>query len=450
MILKTTSKKIMELIREKNFSELKNELMQMNVVNISELIQEFPSVEALMIYRLLPKEKAVDVFYYLDKGYQQKIIEKITDSETQHILRESQFDDMVDLVEEMPASVVKKIIKNTSREKRGLINKFLNYPDFSAGTIMTLEYVGLNQNWTVKESLDHIKKVSENVESIYTAYILSPHRKLKGIISLRKLLMSDESEKVKNVMVKTDLITARTYEDQEDVAKKMSKYDFNIIPVLDKEDRMIGVITIDDIIDVIKEENTEDFEKMAAIEPLAEGYLEAKTWTLARKRIMWLIILMVSATFTEIVIRDAESVLSSVAILASFIPMLMDTGGNSGSQAATLVIRGLAIDEIQLKDVLKVLLKEFKVSLIVAFALSLMNFLRIYFISQVGFTIAFVVGVTLFFTVVIAKMIGAMLPMAAQKLKLDPAIMAAPLITTIVDTTSLILYFTFAKTFLNL
>jgi magnesium transporter len=213
---------------------------------------------------------------------------------------------------------------------------------------------------------------------------------------------------------------------------------------------MIGVITIDDIIDVIKEENTEDFEKMAAIEPLAEGYLEAKTWTLARKRIMWLIILMVSATFTEIVIRDAESVLSSVAILASFIPMLMDTGGNSGSQAATLVIRGLAIDEIQLKDVLKVLLKEFKVSLIVAFALSLMNFLRIYFISQVGFTIAFVVGVTLFFTVVIAKMIGAMLPMAAQKLKLDPAIMAAPLITTIVDTTSLILYFTFAKTFLNL
>jgi magnesium transporter len=369
VILKTTSKKIMELIREKDFSELKNELMQMNVVNISELIQEFPSVEALMIYRLLPKEKAVDVFYYLDKGYQQKIIEKITDSETQHILRESQFDDMVDLVEEMPASVVKKIIKNTSREKRGLINKFLNYPDFSAGTIMTLEYVGLNQNWTVKESLDHIKKVSENVESIYTAYILSPHRKLKGIISLRKLLMSDESEKVKNVMVKTDLITARTYEDQEDVAKKMSKYDFNIIPVLDKEDRMIGVITIDDIIDVIKEENTEDFEKMAAIEPLAEGYLEAKTWTLARKRIMWLIILMVSATFTEIVIRDAESVLSSVAILASFIPMLMDTGGNSGSQAATLVIRGLAIDEIQLKDVLKVLLKEFKVSLIVAIAL---------------------------------------------------------------------------------
>ncbi|MDN5342624.1 MAG: magnesium transporter [Oceanotoga sp.] len=442
--------KIMNFISEKNFSDLKAILKDMNIVHISDLIEELPTVEALIVFRLLSKDIAVDVFYYLDKDYQQKIIEKITDEETQYLLKESHFDDMVDLIEEMPAAVVKKVIKNTDENRRNMINKFLNYPDFSAGSIMTLEYVSLKEGMTVEHSIEHIKKVAKDVETIYTAYVLNSYRKLVGIISLRNLLIADEKEFVKNIMTETDIISCKTLDDQEDIARKFRKYDLNTIPVVDNEGLMTGVITVDDIIDVIEEENTEDFEKMAAIEPLNDDYLNTKTFTLARKRITWLIILMVSASLTELVIGRSKEVLESVAILASFIPMLMDTGGNSGSQASTLIIRGLALDEIKFQDIFKVIFKEFKVSLIVASALSFLNFLRIYFISGVDIRIAFLVGITLFLTVVISKIIGAILPMFAQKLKLDPAIMAAPLITTIVDTTALLVYFGFAKLILNI
>ncbi|MDO7975949.1 magnesium transporter [Oceanotoga sp. DSM 15011] len=442
--------KIMNFISEKNFSDLKGILKDMNIVHISDLIEELPTVEALIVFRLLSKDIAVDVFYYLDKDYQQKIIEKITDEETQYLLKESHFDDMVDLIEEMPAAVVKKVIKNTDENRRNMINKFLNYPDFSAGSIMTLEYVSLKEGMTVEHSIEHIKKVAKDVETIYTAYVLNSYRKLVGIISLRNLLIADEKEFVKNIMTETDIISCKTLDDQEDIARKFRKYDLNTIPVVDNEGLMTGVITVDDIIDVIEEENTEDFEKMAAIEPLNDDYLNTKTFTLARKRITWLIILMVSASLTELVIGRSKEVLESVAILASFIPMLMDTGGNSGSQASTLIIRGLALDEIKFQDIFKVIFKEFKVSLIVASALSFLNFLRIYFISGVDIRIAFLVGITLFLTVVISKIIGAILPMFAQKLKLDPAIMAAPLITTIVDTTALLVYFGFAKLILNI
>lgn len=441
--------RVMELMQEKRFGDARREVMNLNVVDIAEIIEEFDKNQALILFRMLPKDTAVEVFAYLSNEQQLAIIDAITDREIKHIMDELYFDDMIDFLEEMPASVVKKILKNTKEEERILINQFLNYPENSAGSLMTIEYVGLKKEMTLREALDYIKRIALDKETVYTCYVTDANRKLEGIISLRKLVTHDEDKTV-GEMMNTDVIYVHTHDDQETIVHLFKKYDLMAIPVVDKEERLTGIITIDDIVDVIEQENTEDFHRMAAMAPSEEEYLETPVFTLARHRITWLLILMISATFTGNIIRRFEDVLSSVVVLAAFIPMLMDTGGNAGSQSSTLVIRGLALGDIKLTDILKVLWKELRVSSIVGIVMAVINFLRIYYFEKLSMQIAITVSVTMFVTVVLAKLVGGALPIAARRMKLDPAIMASPLITTIVDAVALIVYFSMAAWILGL
>ncbi|AOT71686.1 magnesium transporter [Geosporobacter ferrireducens] len=441
--------RIMELMQEKRFSDARRNVMDLNVVDIAEILEELDRNQAIILFRMLPKDTAVEVFAYLSNEQQLAIIDAITDREIKHIMDELYFDDMIDFLEEMPASIVKKILKNTKEEERILINQFLNYPENSAGSLMTIEYVGLKKEMTLREALDYIKRIALDKETVYTCYVTDANRKLEGIISLRKLVTNNEDKTV-GEMMNTDVIYAHTHDDQETIVHLFKKYDLMAIPVVDKEERLTGIITIDDIVDVIEQENTEDFQRMAAMAPSEEEYLETSVFTLAKHRITWLLILMISATFTGNIIRRFEDVLSSVVVLAAFIPMLMDTGGNAGSQSSTLVIRGLALGDIKLEDTLKVLWKELRVSTIVGIALAVINFLRIYYIEKVGMQIAVTVCVTMFVTVVLAKLVGGSLPIAARRMKLDPAIMASPLITTIVDAVALIVYFSMAAWILGI
>ena len=345
--------------------------------------------------------------------------------------------------------MVKKILKNTKEEERDLINQFLNYPENSAGSLMTIEYVALKKDMTVKKALERIKKTGIEKETIYTCYVIDDNRKLEGILSLRKLVTSPDEEIIEDIM-KQNLIYVNTHDDQEKVAHLFKKYGLIAIPVLDKEERLTGIITIDDAVDVIEQENTEDFHKMAAMEPSEMEYLDTSFLRLAKHRITWLLILMVSATFTGRIIQRYEEVLQSVVILAAFIPMLMDTGGNAGAQSSTLVIRGLALGEIRAKDILKVIMKELAVSSVVGIVLAGFNFIRIYYFEGTEFKIALTVAITLFLTVVLAKIVGGILPIIAKKLKVDPAIMASPLITTIVDAVALVVYFSLATWLLGI
>ncbi|MBU3209549.1 magnesium transporter [Clostridium algidicarnis] len=434
-------KERIEILREK-FTE-------MNVVDIAQIFEEIPEEKKLIIFRILPKDIAAEVFSYMSQKEQQFIIESITDKEVQSLLEDLYLDDTVDFVEELPANVVKKVLRNTDEETRKRINFFLNYPENSAGSIMTIEYVDLKKNMTVKEAISRIKKIGIDRETIDTCYVTSKGRKLEGVVLLRQIILSDENEIIENIMDK-DVKYVNTHDDQETVALLFKKYDLLAMPVTDNEDRLVGIITIDDILDIIEEETTEDFYKMAAMEPSEEDYLDTSVFSLAKHRIVWLLVLMISATFTGSIIRKYEDVLQAVVILTAFIPMLMDTGGNAGSQSSTLVIRGLALGDIKLKDWPKVLFKEFRVSLIVGSTLAVVNFLRIYFLEKVDFYVALTVCSTLFFTVVIAKAVGGLLPIIAKKLKVDPAIMASPLITTIVDALVLILYFATATMLLGI
>ncbi|WP_029452426.1 magnesium transporter [Clostridium algidicarnis] len=434
-------KERIEILREK-FTE-------MNVVDIAQIFEEIPEEKKLIIFRILPKDIAAEVFSYISQKEQQFIIESITDKEVQSLVEDLYLDDTVDFVEELPANVVKKVLRNTDDETRKRINFFLNYPENSAGSIMTIEYVDLKKNMTVKEAISRIKKIGIDRETIDTCYVTSKGRKLEGVVLLRQIILSDENEIIENIMDK-DVKYVNTHDDQETVALLFKKYDLLAMPVTDNEDRLVGIITIDDILDIIEEETTEDFYKMAAMEPSEEDYLDTSVFSLAKHRIVWLLVLMISATFTGSIIRKYEDILQAVVILTAFIPMLMDTGGNAGSQSSTLVIRGLALGDIKLKDWPKVLFKEFRVSLIVGSTLAVVNFLRIYFLEKVDFYVALTVCSTLFFTVVIAKAVGGLLPIIAKKLKVDPAIMASPLITTIVDALVLILYFATATMLLGI
>lgn len=440
---------IINLIQEKKLNDVRSMVKDWNVVDIAELLEEVDRNHAIILFRLLPKDRAVEVFAYLSNEQQLAIIDGITDREIKHIMDELYFDDMIDFLEEMPASIVKKILKSAKEEERILINQFLNYPENSAGSLMTIEYVGLKKEMTLKEALADIKRIALDKETVYTCYVTDANRKLEGIISLRKLVTNDETKTVEEMM-STDVIYVHTHDDQETIAHLFKKYDLMAIPVVDKEDRLTGIITIDDIMDVIEKENTEDFHKMAAMEPFEEEYLETSVLSLAKHRITWLLVLMISATFTGNIIRRFEDVLASVVVLAAYIPMLMDTGGNAGSQSSTLVIRGMALGDIQLGDTLKVLWKELRVSTLVGVALAAVNFLRIYYIDKVGFEVSITVCVTLFVTVILAKLVGGTLPIAARKLKLDPAIMASPLITTIVDAVALIVFFSMAAWILGI
>ncbi|WP_416198871.1 MAG: magnesium transporter [Sporanaerobacter sp.] len=442
-------RKIKMLLEQKKYRELREELIKMNPIDIEEILEEVDITVALMLFRMLPKDIAVDVFSYFPVDKQKEIVSCITDKELKYIIDELYFDDMIDLLEEMPANVVKKILLNSNQEERKRINQFLNYPQDSAGSLMTIEYVDLKKEMTVGEALAHIKETGLSKETVYTCYVTDSNRKLEGIVSLRKLVVSEENEIIKNIMNR-DVIYVNTHDDQETVAALFRKYGFLALPVVDKENRLTGIITVDDIMDVIDKENTEDFQKMAAMSPSEDEYLDTGVFNLAKHRILWLLFLMISATFTQRIITKFEDVLQSTVLLASFIPMLMDTGGNAGSQSSTLVIRGIALGEVHPKDIGKVIWKEFRISIIVGVTLALVNFLRIYYIEKVGFNIAITVSITLFFTVVASKVIGGILPIAAKKLKIDPAIMASPLITTIVDALSLTVYFTVASLILHI
>lgn len=438
-----------QYLKDKKYRELRSEFIEMKVVDIAEILEEIDIITALMIFRMLPKDLAVEVFSYFSGDKQKEIVGNISDIELQHIVDEMYFDDMIDLLEEMPANVVKKILLNSSSEERKLINQFLNYPQDSAGSLMTIEYVDLKKKMTVKEALEHIKNTGLTKETIYSCYVTNKNRKLEGIVSLRKLVVGEEDEVISDIM-EEDVISVNTHDDQETVASVFRRYGFIALPVVDMENRLTGIITVDDIMDVIDKESTEDFQKMAAMSPSEEKYIDANVFSLAKHRIIWLLFLMISATFTGGIIKKYETVLESTVLLAAFIPMLMDTGGNAGSQSSTLVIRGLALGEIELKDAGKVMWKEFRISIIVGIVLAIVNFARIYYLEKVDFFIALTVSITLFVTVVVSKVIGGLLPIVAKKIKIDPAIMAGPLITTIVDALSLTVYFAIASWVLNI
>ena len=442
-------RRLKELIQQKRYVTLKKELEELNQVDIAELLEELDVHTALLIFRMLSKDLAVEVFAHFSVEHQRNIIAKVTDKELKDIVEELFFDDMIDIIEEMPANIVKKILKHAKEEERSLINQFLKYPPESAGSIMTIEYVDLKKHMTVGDALRHIKRTGLDKETVYTCYVTDKNRKLEGIVSLRKLVISDEDKSIEEIM-NEDVIYVTTHDDQETVANVFKRYGFLALPVVDKEERLTGIITVDDIMDVIDQEATEDFQKMAAMAPSEERYLDTSILNLAKHRIVWLLVLMISATFTGRIIRKYEDVLQSIVVLTAFIPMLMDTGGNSGSQSSTLIIRGLALGEIELKDAGRVLWKEFRISTIVGLILAIVNFFRIYLFDTVGPMVALTVSFTLFLTVIIAKVVGSLLPIAAKRLDIDPAIMAGPLITTVVDALSLILYFKIASWILGI
>ncbi|MBP7279673.1 MAG: magnesium transporter [Sedimentibacter sp.] len=439
--------RVLELIEQKNYIELKKELSDMNEVDISEIFEELEQHTSLLVFRILPKDIAVEVFAHFSAEKQAEIINAVSDKELKFILNELFFDDMIDLIEEMPANIVSKILANSTHEERVLINQFLKYPYHSAGSLMTIEYVELKKDMTVKEALAHIKETGLNKETVYTCYVTDYKKKLEGIVSLRKLVISD-SDKLINELLHEEIIFVETHDDQETVANLFTKYGFMAMPVVDKERRLTGIITFDDIMEVIEDEATEDFQRMAAMMPSEEPYLDSGVIKLAKQRIPWLMILMIGATLTGGIITRFENVLSAVVVLTAFIPMIMDTGGNSGSQSSTLIIRGLATGDVTLNDAGKVLWKEFRISLLVGVTLASVNFAKNMLVDRAGLEVSLTVSITVAATVMIAKMVGGTLPLAAKKLKLDPAIMAGPLITTIVDALALMVYFGIASALL--
>ncbi|MGL4654162.1 MAG: magnesium transporter [Cetobacterium sp.] len=439
--------KVKELLLKKDLKALKEVLNSETPINIAEFVEANGENEKDMIilFRLLHKDIAAEVFANLDTDEQIKIVSSINDEKLQSLLEELYFDDMIDFLEEMPSNVVKRVLENYKHENRSLINQFLSYEEDSAGSLMTIEFLSLKSSFTVKQSLEHVRKYAEELETIDVAYVIDNQKRLEGQITLKKLLASQDDEIIGKLMDK-NILSVKTSTNQEAAVTLFKKYDLTVLPVIDKENILIGIITIDDMVDVIEEENTEDFQKMAAMAPSKEEYLETSVFDLAKNRLTWLLVLMVSATFTGSIISRYEEVIEQMVVLAAAIPMLMDTGGNAGSQSSTLIIRGMALGEIKISDYLKVVWKELRVSLFVGVGLAVVNFLRMNFILKQDLKMSLLVSVTLGITVVIAKLVGGLLPIGAKKLNLDPAIMAGPLVTTIVDALALVIYFYLAMT----
>ena len=441
------------LVKNGRKAELRGALNMLNEVDIAEYMETLDNEHVLMVFRLLPKDTSAEVFSYMDNDQRTRILEALGDAEAMRIIDEMFIDDAVDFLEELPAGVVKRMLQNCDENRRALLNQFLNYPENSAGRIMTIEYMEFHTGVSVGQAMAEIRRTAPDKETINTLYILDEGRELLGTVALRKLLLSSDERKVEELM-NTQVISVRTTDDQELVADTVRKYDLLSIPVVDHENRLVGIVTVDDIVDVIEEENTEDFEKMAAMLPSDDEYLKTGVFKLARNRLPWLLILMVSATVTGNIITHFENVLSSAAAigvaLVACIPMLMDTGGNCGSQASTLAIRGLALGDIALKDIGRILWKEFRVALICGSVLAVANFLRVLFLTPYDWSIALVVSIAMFITVVIAKAIGCTLPLLAKAIHLDPAMMASPIITTLVDAASLTVLFTIATQFFQI
>ncbi len=438
---------ILDLLKEKKISQVTGLLDSMNNVDIATLLEEINLECAIKLFRLLKTDDAAEVFSYLNTQTQQKIVEIISEKEITNIVNELFMDDTVDLIEAMPANVVKKILKSTKPELRTEINKFLAYPDNSAGSIMTSEYLDLKQGMTVNQALERIRKIGDFKETVNSCYCVDATKHLIGVVSIKDLLLAQPDTLIDDIMT-TNVIFTTTHADQEDVSRTITKYDILSIPVVDGEERMVGIITIDDIIDVIEEEATEDIQKMAAITPTHTPYLKTSVWRLWLNRMPWLLILLISATFTGLIINSNEDVLNLPVvgiILTGCIPMLMDTGGNAGSQSSVTIIRSLALGEVKLKDFLKVMWKEMRVAVIMSTTLAAATFVKLMVIDRLynvesGFLIAAVICLTMFLTVLLAKIVGCALPIIAKACKLDPAVVASPFITTIVDVLSLSIY----------
>ena len=439
---------IKELIENKQFTQLKKELKEMKSADISEILDELDKEQAVILFRLLSKEKAGMAFSYMETDMREKLIKDLTDTELKNILDELFMDDTVDLIEEMPSNVVTRILRNVDKNDRKIINELLKYPEDSAGSIMTTEFIDLKEDMTIEQALDRIRQIGTDSETIYTCYVLGKNRKLQGIISIKELLLAKEETLIADNM-ETNIISVNTLEDQEEVAKKFDKYDLYALPVVDNENRLVGIVTVDDAINVLQDEAEEDFEKMAAMAPTEESYFETSVFKHAKNRIVWLLILMLSSAITGTIITKYENAFAAVPLLVAFLPMLMDTGGNCGSQSSTLIIRGLATDELEVKDVFKILWKEIRIAVIVGISLATINGLRI-FAQYKNLQLACTVGVSITTTVILSKSIGCLLPLLAKKLKLDPAIMAAQLITTIVDILSVLVYFNIATAIMGL
>lgn len=447
------NEKALELLKEKKYPELRSMLVEMEAPDIASLLEEAETEVVPRLFRILPKELAAETFAEMDSDMQELLIKAFSDSELGEVLEEMYIDDTVDMIEEMPATIVRRILAVSDPDSRRLINELLNYPKDSAGSIMTVEYVDFKKNITVKQAFERIRQTALDKETIYTCYVTDAARHLIGIVSAKELMLASPDSVIADIM-DTGVIYVHTYDDKEEVAKSINKYGFLAMPVVDNETRLVGIVTVDDAIDVIQEEAEEDFAIMAAVTPNEESYFKTSVLTHAKHRIIWLLILMLSATVTGLVITNFESAMN--ALLVSFLPMLMDTGGNCGSQSSAMIIRGMAVDEIKLKDFFKVLLKEVRIATLVGITLALANAVRIWIMYALVYrndpmyadfnmwTVSLVVGITLIGAVVLAKTLGCCLPMLAKKLKLDPAIMASPLITTIVDACTVLLYFNIA------
>lgn len=449
-------KQALELLNEKKFAALRTLLEDQNPADINDIIDELSDEASVLLYRILPKELASEVFVEMDTDKQEFLINFFSDSQLKDVFDELYYDDTADIIEEMPANVVKRILKVVSPDMRKAVNELLKYPEDSAGSIMTTEFVRLKKSFTVADSLDLIRSVGVNKETIYTCYVTDEKNHLIGIVTAKDLLLSELTESVSEIM-EENVISVNTLEDTEEIVLMFGKYDFLALPVVDKENRLVGIITVDDAIDVMQEETEEDFSKISAITPNDTEYLKTSVLKLWASRIPWLMILMISATFTGMIISKFESALAVLPILTAFIPMLMGTGGNAGSQASVTVIRGISLGQVEFRDFFKVLWKECRVSVLCGIVLGIAAIGKVMLVDNllmgnpdVTIFVALVVGLTLFATIVSAKIIGCALPLLAKKTGLDPAVMASPLITTLIDTVSLLVYFYFASLILNI
>ncbi len=448
--------KLSSLYKSKNYSEIKKILTEFNPADIAVIFDEFSIEQRILFFRLLPKEEAAETFVELDNDTQEMLIHAFSDNELREVIDELYLDDTVDIIEEMPATIVKRILKNTDSQTRASINTLLKYPEDSAGSIMTPEFVDLKKTNTVEDAIKRIRRTGVDKETIYTCYVTDESRHLIGVITVKELLLHDNDDKIEELM-ETNIIYINTHDDQETAANLLSKYDFLALPVVDMENRLVGIITVDDAMDVLVDENTEDIQKMNAIVPNEKPYLKMGIFETWKSRIMWLLFLMVSATFTSMILNAFEDKLSALIVLTSFIPMLTGTSGNSGGQASAVIVRALSLNEIDFKDIFKVMWKEFRVGLVCGITLAAVNFVKIWFVDRTllgmdGITIEvdLVISLTLVIEIIFAKMVGCAFPILAKKMKLDPAVISSPFITTVMDALSLLIYFGFATAILHI
>jgi magnesium transporter len=441
-------KYLTSLLRNQEYTKLIHELRHDHEVDVALFMETLPDDETAFVFRMLPKEMSAEVFAHLESETQLRVVEAFSDEETTSMLNELFIDDAVDFIEEMPANMVNRILRLVSPAKRQLINRYLQYHEDSAGSIMTAEYTRLKKDMTVAEAIAHLRAVGEDRETIYTLYVTDEQRRLEGVTSIRALLLAKDEERIEQIM-QHDVISATTDTDREEVAKLIQRYDFLSIPIVDQENRLVGIVTVDDAVDVLQDETTEDFRKMAAISPSEKPYLKTSFLELGKQRITWLLILMVSGMVNGIILQKNEAAWTTMPLLVSFIPMLTDTGGNVGSQSSTLMIRGMTLGEIKISDFFKVVMKESATSILIGAVLGVFSFLRVMIFDK-DIIAATILALAMFVTIVMAAVIGGILPLIAEKLKLDPALMAAPLITTIVDAAALGIYFAIAAGLMSL